>query len=300
MIGEEKIELIFKLMNRVRSEYEGMTLSYEYTTDKTTSPTQYLITMNVTGKFPFPLMTFTMFQELFWDFYYRDSKYFGVTMINSGSVVRFNEVIFNGNELDDDEITISGKLKEDLQSFYTKNTKESTLSVRLENPASGKKRINITLVNNKIEYEELNNEDLIYFIFGYTPTEIVLDGHPITTKTMQYYIDNTELTLNSSDDELTVDDIFGSINNLIYEESQDRVFTDNFVVFEQFYDLINNSGYEYNSPLTEEIGIFMRLYLRGFAGIDYVETGDYPNVWDQEVVSNFLVFLEGQNGNYPL
>ena len=304
MVEEEKIVQVIKLMNRVRSEYRGMSLSYEYNQDKTTNPTTYLIDMNITGKFPFPFMSRAMFEDLFWDFFYRDSKYFGIGKNNiSGSVVLLNTIVFNGDDLDKTEVIVSNKFMEDFQSFYNEAYKESTLVVNLDGTHSPRKRMTIKLVDNKLNYEIENQGDIIYYIFSYQPTKIVLDGYPITTKTMQYYIDQTEPMFDIDDvdeNNVHVDDIFRAINNLIYEESQDRAFTDDFIIFEKFYNLINNSGYEYNTPLTVNIGIFMSLFLRGFAGIDTVESGDYPDEYETQLVDNFLGFLEGQKGDYPL
>tara|TARA_R110000796_G_scaffold3222_8_gene12380 strand:- start:1288 stop:2175 length:888 start_codon:yes stop_codon:yes gene_type:complete len=295
MIEEEKVELIINFMNNVRSEFMGMTINYEYEHDSS-NHFPYIITMNVTGKFPLAIMSFEMFEGLFWYFFYRDSKYFGINRMKlsrPSSEFRLSTVFFNGDNIDRDEVIMSDHLSERFQEFYNECTKESTILINMGND----KGTTIKLLDNKIDYKIHNEGDIINYTFAYIPKQMVLDGYPFTTKTIHFYID--KMKPRGRGFLLTVDDIFNSINNLIYEENMLMEFRDNLSVNKKFNDIFNRG--EFNHSLTEEneINITMELYIEDFSGIN-VGVADYPEKWEQEAIVSFLKFLEELNGYYPI
>jgi len=281
MVNESTIELLFNFMNKVRPEYMGMSLRYEY---DSTYP-MVKVTLIADGKFPFPIMTFEMFQNLFFSFLYEDMKYFGLN--RSDFQPFFKDVIFNGKEIPTKGIIVDDELSDRINDFYDEAKKSTTLTVGLN---EGTK---IELLNNKIITYEEDEGDILYFTYTYTPSLIKMNGIPITKKSIQYAIDKLNI------DNVQADDVIYIISNLIYEESSDRRFVHGDETYEKFYSIINNSGYSYSSRLTKDIGVFFTIYLRSYQGIDLYGTSDYTDNDDAELMDYILGFLEGQNGDFP-
>lgn len=287
MIDDNKLEGFFKYLNRVRSKYHDMTLSFSY---EIMGPNRIDVYINAEGKFPLPIMTREMFQNLFYTLFIKDSRLFAID--NSKRNVFFVKPYFNGEEVSYG-ITIDDELSNSIQDFYNEATKKTELTVSRDNSMDN--TIKITLINNKITTYIDDEGDIILFTYTYNPSLIKLNGLPISLKSIEYYLEETEQSF-----DYDVSDIVIAISNLINDESSDRYFTYHDEIFEKFYAMINNSGYRYDLSLSEDIGLFFNVHLRSYQGIDVYGSSDYPSGEDGTTVSDFLGFLEGNRGNYPV
>lgn len=287
MIDDNKLEGFFKYLNSVRSKYHDMTLSFSY---EIMGPNRIDVYINAEGKFPLPIMTREMFQNLFYTLFIKDSRLFAID--NSKRNIFFVKPYFNGEEVSYG-VTIDDELSDTMQDFYNEATKKTELSVSAGN--SPDETIKITLLNNKITTYIDDEGDMILFAYTYNPSLIKLNGLPFTLKTIEYYLEETEQSF-----DYDVSDIVTSISNLIYGETSDRHFAHHDEIFEKFYVMLNNSGYRYDLSLTEDIGLIFNVFLRNYQGIDIYGSSDYPSEEDDTVVADFIGFLEGNRGNYPL
>lgn len=285
MIDDNKLEGFFKYLNKVRSKYHDMTLSFSY---EIIGPNRIVTNIYADGKFPLPIMTREMFQNLFYTLFNKDSVLFAIDKTKRN--LFFVNPYFNGEEVSYG-VTIDDELSNSIQDFYNQALKQTDLTVLGGNNES----IKITLLNNKITTYIDNGGDIILFAYTYNPSLIKLNGLPFTLKTIEYYLEQTEQTF-----DYEVSDIVLSISNLIYGETSDRHFAYHDEIFEKFYAMINNSGYRYDSLLTEDIWVFFNVYLRNYQGIDVYGSSDYPSEEDDTVVGDFIGFLEGNRGNYPV
>ena len=281
MVNESTIELLFNFMNKVRPEYMGMSLRYEY---DTTYPT-VRVTLIADGKFPFPIMTFEMFQNLFFSFLYEDMKYFGLK--HSDFQPFFRHVIFNGKEIPTKGVIVDDELSNRISDFYNEANKSTTLTVGLNDGTK------VELLNNKITTYEEDEGDILYFTYTYTPGLIKMNGIPMTEKSIQYAIDKLNI------DNVEVGEVIHIISNLIYEESSDRRYAYADETYEKFYNMIIDSGYSYSSRLTKDIGVFFTIYLRSYQGITLYGSSDYTENDEIELMDYILGFLEGQKGDFP-
>lgn len=287
MIDDNKLEGFFKYLNSVRSKYHDMTLSFSY---EIVGPNRIGTYINAEGKFPLPIMTGEMFQNLFYTLFIKDSRLFAIdkSKINNFFVKSY----FNGEEVSYG-ITIDDELSNSIQDFYDEATKKTELTVSRDNSMDN--TIKITLLNNKITTYIDHESDMILFAYTYNPSLIKLNGLPFTLKTIEYYLEETEQSFNYD-----VSDIVTMISNLIYGESHDRYFTYEGEIFEKFHAMLNNSGYRYDLSLSKDIGLIFNVFLRSYQGIDIYGSSDYPSKEDETTVSDFLGFLEGNRGNYPV
>lgn len=287
MVDNNKLEGFFKYLNSVRSKYHDMTLSFSY---EIIGPNRIGVYINAEGKFPLPIMTRGMFQTLFYTLFIKDSRLFAIdkSKINNFFVKSY----FNGEEVSYG-ITIDDELSNSIQDFYNEATKKTELTVSRDNSMDN--TIKITLLNNKITTYIEDESDMILFAYTYNPSLIKLNGLPFTLKTIEYYLEETEQSF-----DYDVSDIVTMISNLIYGETSDRHFAYHDEIFEKFYAMLNNSGYRYDLPLTEDIGLIFNVFLRNYQGIDIYGSSDYPSEEDETTVSDFLGFLEGNRGNYPV
>lgn len=281
MVSESTLKLVFNFMNKVRSKYMGMSLRYEY--DFTYSTT--IVTLIADGKFPFPIMTFKMFQYLFFSFLYEDMRYFGLK--HSDFKPYFRNVIFNGKEIPTKGIILDDELSDKINDFYDESKKITTLTVGLNDGTK------VELLNNEIITYEDDEDEILYFTYTYTPTLIKMNGIPMTKKSIQYAIDKLNIG------NVQADEVIHIISNLIYEESSDRRYVYGDETYEKFYNVINNSGYSFSSRLTRDINIFFTIYLRSYQGVDLYGTSDYTENDEVDLMDYILGFLESQKGDFP-
>ena len=117
---DTQFDMLIQFMNQTRSKYMGMDITYEM--DEKESPRDLRpINLYLEGEFPLPIITKSMFEDLFLSFFMKDSPYFNIPKIlNKTFYIR--NVILNGKKIGNN-LTLSDKLKNSIQDYYNNITK---------------------------------------------------------------------------------------------------------------------------------------------------------------------------------
>jgi len=290
---DTQFDMLIQFMNQTRSKYMGMDITYEMD-EKNSHNGLRPIDMFVEGDFPLPILTKSMFSDMFDSFFMKDSPYFNIPkVLNKTFYIR--NVILNGDKISQN-LTISDTLKNNIQDFYDDITKYFKATLPFN---STEKRLLLEGYNNKIDYYfELEDEDFARYDIIIKNSELLkLNGNPFTRKTINDFIESVEgLPIEKSSSNY----IFELISNLLNEESKDRHFNFDNEIFSKFYDVLHGSGMVYNNLFSENLSILMTVVLTSYDGLDNLNYGEYLEDDDFEVLDMFVNWLETNKGKYEL
>lgn len=290
---DTKFDMLIQFMNQTRSKYMGMDITYEM--DEKESPRDLRpINLYLEGEFPLPIITKSMFEDLFVSFFMKDSPYFNIPKIlNKTFYIR--NVILNGEKIGNN-LTLSDKLKNNIQDFYDDITKYFKVTLPLN---STEKRLLLEGYNSKIDYYfELVDEDFARYDVIIKNSELLkLNGNPFTRKTINDFIESVE---GLPGEKSSSNYIFELISNLLTEESRDRHFNIDGEIFSSFYDILYDSGMVYNNVFSENMSVLIQTSLVSYDGLDNLNYGEYLEDDDFEVLDMFVNWLETNKGKYEL
>ena len=207
---DTQFDMLIQFMNQTRSKYMGMDITYEMD-EKNSHNGLRPIDMFVEGDFPLPILTKSMFSDMFDSFFMKDSPYFNIPKIlNKTFYIR--NVILNGEKIGNN-LTLSDKLKNNIQDYYKNITKYFKVTLPLNSTV---KSLLLEGYNSKINYYfELEDEDFIRFdAIINNPELLKLNGNPFTRKTINDFIESVE---GLPTEEVSPDYIFELISNLVTE-----------------------------------------------------------------------------------
>ena len=147
-------------------------------------------------------------------------------------------------------------------------------------------------------YFELEDNDFArYDVIIKNPELLKLNGNPFTRKTINDFMESVE---GLPTERVSPDYIFELISNLFTEESRDRHFNIDGEIFSSFYDMLYDSGMDYNNALTENLSVFIQTSLVSYDGLNNLNYGEYLEDDDFEVLDMFINWLETNKGKYEL
>ena len=290
---DTQFDMLIQFMNQTRSKYMGMDITYEMD-EKDSNTGLRPINLYLEGEFPLPIITKSMFEDLFVSFFMKDSPYFNIPKIlNKTFYIR--NVILNGKKIGNN-LTLSDKLKNNIQDYYNNITKYFKVTLPLNSTV---KTLLLEGYNSKIDYYfELKDNDFArYDVIIKNPELLKLNGNPFTRKTINDFMESVE---GLPTERVSPDYIFELISNLFTEESRDRHFNIDGEIFSSFYDMLYDSGMDYNNALTENLSVFIQTSLVSYDGLNNLNYGEYLEDDDFEVLDMFINWLETNKGKYEL
>lgn len=290
---DTQFDMLIQFMNQTRSKYMGMDITYEMD-EKDSNTGLRPINLYLEGEFPLPIITKSMFEDLFESFFMKDSPYFNIPKIlNKTFYIR--NVILNGKKIGNN-LTLSDKLKNNIQDYYNNITKYFKVTLPLNSTV---KTLLLEGYNSKIDYYfELEDNDFArYDVIIKNPELLKLNGNPFTRKTINDFMESVE---GLPTERVSPDYIFELISNLLTEESRDRQLNIDGEMFSSFYDMLYDSGMDYNNALTENLSVFIQTSLVSYDGLNNLNYGEYLEDDDFEVLDMFINWLETNKGKYEL
>lgn len=290
---DTQFDMLIQFMNQTRSKYMGMDITYEMD-EKDSHNGLRPIDMFVEGEFPLPIITKYMFEDLFESFFMKDSPYFNIPKIlNKTFYIR--NVILNGKKIGNNLI-LSDTLKNSIQDYHNNMTKYFKVTLPLNSTV---KTLLLEGYNSKIDYYfELEDNDFArYDVIIKNPELLKLNGNPFTRKTINDFMESVE---GLPTERVSPDYIFELISNLLTEESRDRHFNFDGEIFSSFYDMLYDSGMEYNNAFSENLSVLIQTSLVSYDGLNNLNYGEYLEDVDFEVLDIFVNWLETNKGKYEL
>ena len=185
---DTQFDMLIQFMNQTRSKYMGMDITYEM--DEKESPRDLRpINLYLEGEFPLPIITKSMFEDLFLSFFMKDSPYFNIPKILTKTFYIRN-VILNGKKIGNN-LTLSDKLKNSIQDYYNNITKYFKVTLPLNSTV---KTLLLEGYNSKIDYYfELEDNDFArYDVIIKNPELLKLNGNPFTRKTINDFMESVK------------------------------------------------------------------------------------------------------------
>lgn len=160
---KDKSKIILLYLNKARKIYRGISIEYLLSDKK--SPF-LIIDINVTGKFPLPIVSYPIFDSMLQMFLHEDLKYFG---INYDNEIMLGDVTYNGKKLFINDIVLSKELKSGIDNIINRN------KYHIDLDASPK----IKLLKNVIDFVYYSDEAGIFFEFRILPKYLEINGMPV-------------------------------------------------------------------------------------------------------------------------
>jgi hypothetical protein len=270
----ENIEILMKFLNKVRKNYRGMEISYSLSDETFKVP---IININVTGKFPLPIICYDYFETMLINFLETDRKYFNIP---TNKKIMLGEVIYNNYNISKNEIILSEEIKQGVEKIISdyKNRLIVSLGESLRNK-------NIDLIKNDINFfYETNREDL-FFYFSITPLYFSLNN--------DIFIGFEEIIDFSKYEKIQPIDILNSVCSIINKEMEENESQLN----NEFFNLLYGLGYTYNDELVWNNYVVVSSQCVGLKDLKLTFPDFYVNDETLNIFHSLLSFLESKEIN---
>lgn len=270
----ENIEILMKFLNKVRKNYRGMEISYSLSDGTFKVP---IININVTGKFPLPIICYDYFETMLINFLETDGRYFNIP---TNQKIMLGEVIYNNYNISKNEIILSKEIKQGVEKIISDY--KNRLSVSLGESLKNK---NIDLIKNDINFfYEINGEDL-FFYFTITPLYFSLNN--------DIFIGFDEIIDFSKYEKIQPIDILNPVCSIINKELEENESQLN----NEFFDLLSDLGYRYNDELVYNSYIMVLSQCVGLKDLKLIFPDFYVNDETLNIFHSLLSFLESKEIN---
>jgi len=299
---ESKYEMLFKFMNQTRSKYMGLDLTYEY---EVLPSGELEVDIYIEGKFPLPIRSKEMFSQMFTQFMFKDSKYFGLSNASTIKLIKFNNIVLNGVELLEN-ISLTSEFTEDLKIVDSKLKEYYSIAFEISNTPQGS--ILLELTNNDIktwlDWEGLHMDDdlIMYTLEIKDSSKLSLNGNIFNRNTILDFLSSVDLgelnyPLNRPHrSELEPNNIFQALANEVYSQSVEGGGES----LGKFFDALIKNGMSYNNVFMENIGVLSVVILGEYDGMVNDNVHNHNTQSQAEALSIFVGWLETNKGKYRL
>lgn len=289
----QKSQMQHKFISNTYRKYMGLDVEYKFIW----FGDNIIVDMTFKGEFKLPIICKHMFKSFLDSTFVQSHKYFGVKMSELKNYkignVKVNDIVVG------DSLILSDSFTKDLEGVFDKHSKRFSV---MFSDYLGSYLIKLEGVGNKITYDlELSGvDDIQLSVYISDSNELLLNGNVFTKNSVQDFID-TVPSFKTLNFDVDTDYIFQILSNSIYQESIDReIQGNNYNIIESFYEVLMSNNMEYNNSFAKDISVLSSIHLKNYDGMVSESPGNYPEDFEEEMISMFNGWLETNKGKYKI
>ena len=289
----QKSQMQHKFIGNTYRKYMGLDVEYKFIW----FGDNIIVDMTFKGDFKLPIICKHMFKTFFDSTFVQSYKYFGVKMSELKNyklgTIKVNDMVVG------DSLILSDSFTKDLETVFDKHSKRFSV---VFSDYLGSYLIKLEGVGNKITYKlEMSGvDDIQLYIYISDSDKLLLNGNVFTKNSVQDFID-TVPSFKTLNFDVDTDYIFHILSSSIYQESIDREMQgNNYNIIESFYEVLMSNNMDYDNSFAKEISVLSSIYLKNYDGMVSESPGNYPEDFEEEMISMFNGWLETNKGKYKI